>query len=75
MSETNDKMMIDPQDHCRPTASEQSIYLPDLIVGRISQLDWPTSISSIDQPVMAIGCYNVGIGSYGVPLNVINENQ
>ncbi|KAH8790699.1 hypothetical protein BGZ57DRAFT_876173 [Hyaloscypha finlandica] len=76
MSETNDKMNIDPPDHYRPTGSEQSIYLSDLtIVPRKPQQDWPTSISSIDQPAMTVGYCNVGIETSRVPPTTINGNH
>jgi len=76
MSETNDKMTIDLPNHYRPSGSEQSFYLPDLtIVPHKPQVDWPTSISSIDQPVMTVGCCKAGIESWRGPLTTINGNQ
>jgi hypothetical protein len=65
-SETNECPNTYHQEHdCVNTAQ----------VLRISQLDWPTSISSIDQPLTTIAYLKVGNGACRVPLTSINGNQ
>jgi hypothetical protein len=59
-------------DNCHLTGSEQSLYLNDLKLTqfpRIRQLDWPTSMSLIDQPIVAflkvgnVACREPHVGS------------
>jgi len=69
-------MNTDTRDQCHLTDSEQSLYLTDFTqFPRIPQQDWPTSISLIDQPIIAVGCLKVGNVACRVPLTTINGNQ